>query len=178
MHWYGLIKIAHYMGLVPMTAAMIFYPRIGQQLRAATTLAEARKWLGFLELTPGMFFGGSAMLILSGFGMIWLRWRGMQPFYVIGIVLLVGNMLGFAFVQAKHLKEMRAKIGTGDGPISDEVARVIRRPAPWSMIMSMNVAAIGVLFEMTLKLGWVGGIALVAVGAAIGSAVGASMARK
>jgi hypothetical protein len=178
MKWYELVKVIHYMGLIPMTAAMIFYPRLGERIRSATTLAEARRWLALLELTPGMFFGGSTMLLLSGLGMIWMRWRVMYAFYVIGLVVLVVIMLGFGSVQVRHLKEMRARIGEGEGPISDDVARLIRKPGPWSMILAMNFAAIGVLFEMTLKLGWMGGIALVVAGAAIGSAVGASTARK
>src|SRR5688572_18991 len=121
MKWYELVKIAHYMGLVPMTAAMIFYPRIGERLRSANTLAEARKWLGLLELTPGMFFGGTTMLLVSGLGMVGMRWRTPYPFYVIGLVVLVGIMLGFIFVQARHLKAVRTRIGEGDGPVGDDL---------------------------------------------------------
>ena len=167
MRWYELVKIVHYLGLIAMFGAFVIHPRAGLRLRAAGTAPEARTWMGFLDLTRGMFHGGAAMMLLSGLTMAAMRWRGQVPFVAVSLVTLSIVWVVWTLVPGRHLRAMRWTIdGAGPGPLAAEVTRVICAPGPWIVALAINVAMLGVLFEMTLKLGLAGGIALVLAGAA------------
>jgi uncharacterized membrane protein len=176
--WYELIKVVHYLGLIALFGGFVIYPRAGSQLRAATTMSEVRSWLGMLELTRGMFHGGMAMMLLSGVGMVAMRWRGPIPFVTVGMITLLVMWIVFAIVGSRHLRAIRAATNDGAGPVPAELARTILRPRPWVTMFALNILALGVLFEMTLKLGWVGAIALVVGAAILGAAIGSAVLRR
>jgi hypothetical protein len=180
MKWYELLKVVHFMGLISLTGAFIIYPRVGQRLRKATTLAEVRSWLCFLEIARGMFRSGATMMALSGLAMTWMRWRAPYAFVVVGMLGLIFIAATFDLVVSRHLGAMRAVAGHeagGSGAVSAELFTVISQPRPWIVLFALNISAIGVLFEMTLKLGYLGGVALPLAGAVIGTVAGAAMLR-
>src|SRR3954471_13631651 len=117
MPWYQLVKIVHFMGLVSLVGAFMIYPRVGEKLRAATTLHDARDWLGFVNITLGMFHGGAGLILISGLIMTGMRWRAPYAFTTIGLVVLPVLWILFATVCVPHLRAMRAAIGSGDGPV-------------------------------------------------------------
>jgi hypothetical protein len=184
MKWYELVKIIHFMGLISLTGAFIIHLRAGTRLRAAGTMHDVRTWLGLLEIARGMLNGGATMMGLSGLLMFWMRWRtGGAPraFITLGILALITISMLFALIVGRHLKAMNAAAGdgiAGDAPVPADLSRTILQPRPWIVMLSINVMAVTVLFEMTLKLDYIGAIALLAAGAAIGAFAGAAMLRK
>jgi hypothetical protein len=178
MPWYQLTKIVHFMGLVSLVCAFMIYPRVGEKLRGATTLRDARGWLGFLDITRGMFHGGAGMTLLSGIVMTGMRWRAPTAFATVGLIALPIIWITFAVVCAPHMRAMHAALGDAEGPVSPAAAAVLNTPRPWIAIVAMNLTAIGVLFEMTLKLDWLGAILLVAAGAILGTVIGSSSMRR
>ena len=173
MDWYQLVKLVHFMGLIALFGFFVLGSRGGGHLRAATTRSEARPWLALLEMARPMLPSGVVMLALSGAVLSWFRWRGAYPFTVVGLVTALLIWALWAFVGARHLRAIREAIGDADGPISGPLAGLIRNPARWAVWGAMNGAALGVLAVMTLKLGWLGSIAVVLVVTAI---VGVSFA--
>lgn len=172
MNWYALIKVVHFLGLTSLVGAFIIYPRVGQRLRAAATLHDARGWLGFLEITRGMFSGGVVMMLLSGLGMVAMRWRGPYAFVTAGMLVIIAIGAVYPFIIGRHLKAMRPAIGTSDGPVPADLTRVISTPTPWITMFVINFGVLGVLIEMTLKLGWRGASLLVVVFAVLGWFIG------
>jgi hypothetical protein len=160
MDWYQLVKLVHFMGLIALFGFFVLASRGGGRLRAATTRSEARPWLALLEVARPMLPSGVVMLALSGALMAWFRWRGAYPFIVVGLVSALLIWAVWAFVGARHLRAIAAAMGDTDGPITGPLAELIRDPRRWAVWGSMNGAALGVLAVMTLKLGWLGSIAV------------------
>lgn len=173
MRWYEMWKAVHFLGLIALFGSFVIHPRAGARLRAAATVDEAREWLSFLQLTRGMFHGGAGMLLLSGIAMAVMRW-GMAavPFVTVGMVTVLVMWIVFVSVVAPHMRAVDAALGNGDGPVSAEQSGLIRRTRPWAAMLAINLMALGVLFEMTLKLGWIPAITLVSGGAVIGAVAG------
>lgn len=167
MDWYQLVKIVHFMGLIALFGFFILYTRAGGRVRAAVTTGEARPWLELLEVARPMLPSGIVMLAVSGALMGWFRWRGAYPFMAVGVVTALAIWLAWAGVGARHLRAMRAELGDADGTMAPPAAGVLRDPTRWGVMGAINGAALGVLVVMTLKLGWVGSIAIVLVGATL-----------
>lgn len=167
MDWYQLVKIVHFMGLIALFGFFILYARAGGRVRAAVTTREALPWLELLEVARPMLPSGIVMLAVSGALMGWLRWRGAYPFMAVGLVTALAIWLAWAGVGARHLRAIRAVLGDAEGTIAPRAADVLRDPARWGVMGAINGAALGALVVMTLKLGWVGSIAIVVGGTAL-----------
>ena len=161
MDWYQIAKVVHFMGLIALFGFFVIYARAGTKLRASTTLGDARAYLGMLEMTKGMLPGAAGMFLVSGIAMVGMRWRAPYPFVTVGFIVLVTLWIVGSLVGSRHLRAMRAVIGSADGPMPADAKRVILDPAAWGTIAALNGAALGVLFVMTTKVGWVAAIAIV-----------------
>ena len=178
MRWYELWKAVHFLGLIALFGSFVIHPRAGAHLRAAASVDEAREWLSFLQVTRGMFHGGAGMLLLSGIAMAILRWGITSvPFVTVGMVTVLVMWIVFASMVAPHMRAVDAALGSAGGPVSAEQSRIIRRVRPWAAMLAINLMALGVLFEMTLKLGWIPAIALVSGGALLGALAGMRVAQ-
>lgn len=178
MPWYQLVKGIHFLGLVPLAGVFVIYLRVGPRLRAATTLHDVRSWLGLLELMRPTFHAGAAMMLLSGLIMVGIQWRGSHPFVAVGMLTLVAMWIAFALTASRHLRVIRAAAGEGNGAIAPALSQTIRTPLPWIAMFALNFAAVALIFLMTLKLGWTGGIALVLVLTTLGVVAGYSVTRR
>jgi hypothetical protein len=178
MPWYELAKVVHFMGLIALFGSFVIYPRAGPRLRAATTMDEVRGWLGMLDVTRGMFHGGAAMMLLSGVAMAAMRWRAPVPFVTVGMITLIVMWIVFAVIPNRHLRAIGAAVDDSTGLVPAELSRTILSPRPWATMFALNIVALGVLFEMTLKLGWVGAVALVVGAAILGAVIGGTVLRR
>jgi hypothetical protein len=178
MPWYELTKVVHFMGFIALFGFFVLYARFGPRLRSARTLDEVRTWLGVLEAARGMFHGGAAMFLLSGIVMAALRWRGPYPFVAVGMATLIVMWVLWAAIGSRHLRMMRAAVGTGAGAVPVELSRTILDPARWAVLTGMNGAALAVLVIMTTKPGLAWAVGLVLAAAAIGAVAGGVMIRR
>jgi hypothetical protein len=116
------------------------------------------------------------MMLASGFVMAGLRWRGPYPFLTVGIVTLLVIWITAAVVGGRHRRAMRAAAGArADGPVPEELSRVILDSRPWATLFALNTAALGVMFVMTTKIGWVPAITVVVGLSLFGGLVGARL---
>lgn len=172
MPWYELVKIVHFLGLIALFGFFVLYSRAGPQLRKAKDMAEVHVWLRLLDLAKPMLPGAGVMMIASGVVMGMMRWQAPYPFTIIGLVTLITVWSVGARVAGRHLRAMHAAAVAESGPVSPELSRVILDPKPWSTLLSLNAAALGVLFVMTTKVGWIPAISIVAGLAILGAIVG------
>jgi hypothetical protein len=178
MGWYEIAKVLHFLGLIALFGFFVLWSRAGGKLRAAVTASEARTWLGLLDLTRPMLPSAAVMLAVSGMAMAALRWRSPQPFIVIGLVAVILFWVVWALVGARHLRAMRTAVGDSDGPLPAAAARQILDPTTWGVMGLLNGAALGVLFVMTTKLGWLAAVAVVVALAALVSGVFTASVRR
>ncbi|MGH7651108.1 MAG: hypothetical protein ACREMS_04630 [Gemmatimonadaceae bacterium] len=176
MGWYELALVVHFLGLITIGGFFVVYSHAGPGLRKATDMAEIRVFLRILDAAKPMMPAAAVLLILSGFVMASMRWRGPYPFVTVGLVALVIIWILAAVVGGRHRRAMLAAAGTATGPVPVELSRVILNPRPWSTMFALNLAAIGVLFVMTTKIGWVAAISVVVVLAIVGALLGARLA--
>jgi hypothetical protein len=179
MGWYELAKVLHFLGLIALFGFFVIWSRAGGKLRAALTSSEARIWLGLLDMSRPMLPSAAVMLGVSGIAMAALRWRSAYPFIVVGLVAVIVIAVVWALVGARHLRAMRAAVGESDGALPAAAAHQILDPLPWGVLGLLNGTALGVLFVMTTKLGWVAAVAVVAaLGALVGGAFTAAVRRQ
>ncbi|HZE09506.1 MAG TPA: hypothetical protein VE110_12195, partial [Gemmatimonadaceae bacterium] len=115
--WYQLALVVHFLGLLAIAGFFVIYSRAGPALRKATDMAEVRVWLGMLDSTRPMMPAAGVLLILSGFVMASIRWRGPYPFVTVGLVTLVIIWILAAVVGGKHRRAMQAAAGTATGAV-------------------------------------------------------------
>lgn len=175
MGWYELALVVHFLGLIAIAGFFVIYSRAGPALRKATDMAEVRVWLGMLEAAKPMMPGAGVLLILSGFVMASMRWRGPYPFVTVGLVALIIIWIAAAVVGGRHRRAMQAAAGTATGAVPAELSRVILNPKPWATMFSLNLAALGVLFVMTTKINWIPAISVLVGLAIVGGFLGARL---
>jgi hypothetical protein len=175
---YDVALFFHLMGVIAMFSGFAIYTRTGMRLRAATDMDQVRSWLGMLESSGPMFASGSVLLLVSGVYMMATRWRAPLPWISVALVGLLTIWIVSATVSGRHLRRIREAVADSRGSISGELSFRIANPFAWTVVTALNGLALGIVFVMTTKPGWIGSIA-VAIGAMIvGAAVGASLVRK
>jgi hypothetical protein len=176
MDWYQLALVVHFLGLLAIGGFFVIYSQAGPGLRKATDMAEVRLWLRVLDAAKPMMPAAAVLLILSGGTMASMRWKGPYPFVIVGFVTLVIIWIAAAIVGGRHRRAMQAAATTSSGPVPAELSRVILNPRPWATLFALNLAALGVLFVMTTKLGWVAAISVVVGLAIVGALLGSRLA--
>lgn len=173
---YGVALFIHMIGLINLFGGMVLIQQGGRRLRAATTWEEAQHWYRLLLPTRGMFIGATLLMLASGLYMAWRQWTMETPWIVVGfVVLAVFGVVGAAVVQ-RRLAAMARSAADRRGAIAEHERHLLVSPGFWSPVFALNGGALGVVWLMTRKPGWIESIlvplVLMVVGAAVGSAVG------
>ena len=175
---YNLALFVHFVGLISAFGGFVIVQRSGSRLRAARDMDEVRTWLPLLNSVGPMFGAGYGLLLLSGLYMAFARWRAALPWLVVAIVSLITLLVVGGIMVGRSLRVMNAAAADARGSIPGELAQRIANPALWRTISALNGLAMGVVFVMTVKPGWVGSLAAVLVAATIGGAISSALARR
>ena len=171
----GIVLFIHILGVVAVFGGLVLFQNTGRRLRAAPTWAEARAWLSLLRQVPGMFIGGSVMLLASGLELARVQWGLTTPWVVVAVITVLSVALFGIFGLRPSLARLASLSNEREGAIPAEMRVVFTAPSLWSPIFAMNGAVLGVLWLMTNKPGWTISIgvplALAAVGAVLGRAL-------
>jgi hypothetical protein len=177
MQIYSIALFLHFLGLITLFGAFAIYLRTGARLRAATAMEEAHSCLGLLESTNPMFPAGLMLLLASGVVMLITRWRSAQPWIVVGLVGLVAITAIGGVVSSRQLRAIRDAAPADERSISAELERAIANRAPWLVTAALAGGALGIVWVMTIKPGWVGSIAAVTIATVLGAFVESIAAR-
>lgn len=175
MRAYDFALFFHLLGVVTLFAAVTLVQAGGARLRRAATVEHLRLWLGLARPARVMFPVAGLLLLATGLFMTAEAWTFATPWVAVSIVVLVGIAVGGG-VQGRHFAEIgAAAAGVDEEALPSGLARLVGRPAPWRLGFAMNGAAVGILWLMTTKPGWLGSVTvalgLTAIGAIVGSAV-------
>lgn len=169
---YDFALFIHMAGLISMFGGFVIHVRAGARLRASTDLAQARSWLELLESSATMFPAGTMLLLFSGLYMTFSRWTATQPWIVAAFTGLLTIWLVGSRVAGRHLQTLRTAADQSRGSISRELAASIATPLPWTILTSLNGLAMGIVFVMSLKPGWILAFSAEAAAAAAGALIG------
>jgi hypothetical protein len=176
---YDVVLFIHLLGVAILFAAIGILQLGGLRLRRATTVDQARLWVGVTSIT-GLMFSIALLLILgAGLYMASDRWSFGTSWVVVAIVSVVlMGVIGGAGV-GRSLEAIGRSLAQTEGPqIPSTVARRIRSPRLWSQTFALVGIAVGVLWLMTNKPGWGGAVGVVVGLAVVGAAAGAAVARR
>lgn len=173
---YDVVLFAHLLGVVTLFAAVTLMQAGGARVRRAATVEHLRLWLGLIRPVRVMFPVASLLLLATGLFMAAEAWTFATPWVAVSIVGLVGISAVGGAVQGRHLAAIGvAAAGVDEEHVPSGLAQLVAQPAPWRFGFAANGAAVGILWLMTTKPGWLGSVAVVlgltAVGAIVGSAV-------
>jgi uncharacterized membrane protein YqjE len=178
MHVYDIALFVHMLGLISLFGAFVISVRAGARLRAATTLEQARTWLGLLVSTTRMFPAGLGLLLVSGLYMMIDRWKSPYPWIVVALVgLILLGALGGGVVD-RRLRAMSAAAAEGGEAAAERLFRLIADPLPWTLMAALNGLALGVVWVMSTKPRWAGSIGVVALAAVLGAVLGSLSLRR
>jgi len=167
----------HLMGVITLFVAMGIVQRGGARIRAASTVGEMRLWLSLVESTNRMFPAGTLLILVSGLYLAARFWSFRVPWVSVAMASIVVMAVVGGTVIGRGLRRV-AGAATGSGPVSEDLARIARRPAPWIAVTALNGMALGVVWIMVRKSGWAESIAVVSLLTALGGVAGIAMTRR
>jgi hypothetical protein len=165
----------HLLGVITLFIAIGLLQRGGAGLRTAATIDEMRLWLSLLATTRRMFPTALVLILVSGLYMADQIYGFSEPWIAVAIVtLLIMGGLGGGVV-GRGLAAMGRALAGGDARSSD-VAGLVANSATWIAAAALAGMALGVLWLMSVKPGWVQSIAVVVLLGVVGALVGSSQA--
>src|SRR5262245_58348870 len=164
----------HLMGVITLFVAIGIVQRGGARIRGASTVGEMRLWLGLVESTNRMFPAGTLLILLSGLYLAARFWSFRVPWVSVAMASIVVMAVVGGTVIGRGLRKI-AGAAAGSGPVSVDLARIARRPAPWIAAAALNGMALGVVWIMVRKSGWAESIAVILAFAVIGTLAGIAM---
>ena len=178
MSAYNAALFVHVLGVVGLFVAIGVQQWGGAQVRRAVSVEQLRGWLGLVGASERVYPASIALLLAGGFFMAGTTWSFTTPWIAVGLTGLVAMIvLGILVVGRRFAAIERAASAGGAGAVPKEVARLIERRGLWGWLFALNGTAVGILWLMTNKPGWIGSIVVVAVVTAVSGVVGAVTAR-
>ena len=179
MDLYGLALFIHILGVITLFSAFVLVQRVGIQLRAAETVEQVQSWMRILMPVKNMFASASILMLVTGLYMTWRVWTWETPWVVVGIATVVGLMGLGNTLAGPSLRKIGMTAGKSQpGPLPEELRAAVREPKLWIVMNGNNAAALGAIWIMTNKPGWVASVAIVVGLWIAGAAMGNAMAKK
>lgn len=179
MDTYHVVLYIHFLALLVGFGAGVAETICLLKLRGAETLEAAVPWGQLAGQIEKAFPVAILGLYGSGIYMTHHFWSFSSSWVVIPIVgLAVLSLQGplVAGRQGHKLKELLH--ANGPGPLRGEARDQTVNPLLWAAAFSNEGLVLGIVWVMTEKPGWGGGIAAVVVGYAVGVAVSLRLARR
>jgi hypothetical protein len=179
MELYNVVLFVHILAALTLFAAFGIAQVGGAVLLAARTIEQIRHGADVVHVTQRIFPLALTVQIASGLYLVTQGWSLMTPWVDValaGAVVITAAGSGVADRRFGALRVVAHR--AGDGPVSAELAGRIADPALWAWLWALNGLALGIVWLMTVKPGWVGSIR-VTVGLSLLSAViGRARARR
>ena len=177
MSLYDIFLFAHFLGLISLFVSFGVLQRGGAALRSSQSVDHLRVWVGLVRRSQRGLLAGLVILLVSGIFMAAERWTFTTSWIVVGIVAVVVIAVVFPSFTGRKLRNIDTLAGSvGDGAIPPELKRRVADRGLWVPLSATNIGAIGVVWLMTAKPGWVGSLTVVLGMTALGAIIGYAMA--
>jgi hypothetical protein len=177
MRLYDVVLFVHLLGVITLFIAFGILQRAGAQARRAETMEQLRLWLRFLGTTSNMFPVAFILILAAGLYMTADVWTFTTPWILVALISVGIMFVTGTAVVGRSLSALAASIGDGEGPVTPEVRASVRQPRLWSTMSGLNAVALGVVWLMATKPGWLQSIAVVVILGIIGALIGGRIAR-
>jgi hypothetical protein len=167
---YDVALFVHLLGAVTLFAAFGILQGGGVRVRRAATVDHVRLWITLLRAAVPLFPLAFAALVIAGLYMTVDVWGFSTPWVLVAlgtVAVMIGVGTG---IVGRGMNRMGTTVADAhDGPIPSDLSTVVADPRIWLSLFGLNGAAIGILWLMATKPGWVEsvGVPLAFAGAGI-----------
>lgn len=179
MSFYTLALFAHLIGVLSLFIGMGLQWVVIIGYRRAQSVTQMRLWSS--PLRPVAMLGplSAVLILLAGGYMMFATWGLNTPWIVVSIAaMLLMAALGMGITVRKLRAVSRAAMAHGESEaISPELRRRIYDPMLSISTYLASGIALGIVFLMTNKPGWLVSLVVVIVAMALGGITGAMMAK-
>jgi hypothetical protein len=167
----------HVTGAAVLVGALLLEVSAGVQLRTAEDVRAVRTCIRFSRTATPL--GGAAWLVLLATGghLAGANFSFAEGWITVSAVALVLAAAAGPLVHGRRLKIIGAA-ATGDGPIPADLRARILDPVLWASVHGLVGVAIGFIYAMTNKTGFVGTSVALLLPGSIGAAVGVALAKR
>lgn len=169
MNLYTLVLFLHILGALGLFGALALEWTGLRQLRRARSAEAIAPWL--VAFGPVARLGGPSLglLLLSGFYLTAVL-RGSMSWVTLGLAGLFALGALSGSVTGKHMRRVHRELANGTGEErTSRVRALVRQPRLWISLQLRTAIALGVVFLMTNKPGWLG--SLLVMGGAVALAL-------
>ncbi len=167
MSMYLIALYIHITGALAMFAGLGMEGIVFKNLKNVSSPKQAIPWLGSMRILRIVFTYATVSLLFTGVYLVILSW-GWNSWVLTGLVLLVA-LSGYGSTSGKKIgMSIASLINNDDHSIPSEVRKVIANPFLMTTYKLKITTALGIIFMMTTKPGWIGSIVTVATALAIG----------
>jgi hypothetical protein len=174
---YTVALFVHVLGVVTLFVAIGLQQRGWTQVRSAGSLEHLRLWLGLVRSSQNLYGPAIILLLAGGLFMAGKAWSFTTSWIVVALAGLGVMIVAGILVVGRRFAAIESAASAADeGPVPPDVARRIAEPGAWVCMFALNGVAVGILWLMTNKPGWVVSVAVVAGLAAVAGAAGRAVA--
>ncbi|WP_069804057.1 DUF2269 family protein [Thermogemmatispora onikobensis] len=177
--WYHLVLFLHILGTLG------FFMGIAVQLigmlraRQAQSVEAVRLWSSMLRPLGRFMPLASLLIFFAGLALLLGSWGWSHAWLDVSLVLFLLAGLATAHINSTHGHRLGALLaGSGAGPVSPELRQILTHPLPWTTTITNSILAIGILFLMVIKPGWLGSLLTVAAAFVIGAIISGLVIRQ
>jgi hypothetical protein len=179
MNLYALALFAHLVGVLSLFIGMGLQWVVIIGFRRAQTVTQMRLWSGLLRPVAMLGPLSAVLILLAGGYMMFTAWGIGTPWIVVSIgAMLLMAALGMGITVRKLRVVQLTAMGYD---LSDEILPELRQhiynPMLWISAHLASGIALGIVFMMATKPGWLVSLAVVAVTMALGAITGATTAK-
>jgi hypothetical protein len=140
-------------------------------LRRSATVETVRAWARGTAFLGRVFPISSVVILLSGIFMMVAAWPRNTPWAITALVALVVLAILGGAINGKRLEAIHvAAEAAPAGPVPATLRQQINDPVLWTAVQTMTVGALGIVYLMTVKPGWVASVVCMLIAFAIGVA--------
>ena len=156
MNIYLLVLFFHIMGAIGMFIGLGMEGIILKHLSRASTNAQLLSWKDSMKILRIVFSSAAILLLLPGIYMVIETW-GWTAWVIVGLLLLIA-LSGFGNMAGKRIVGMLQSLNENNESISAEIKEKLSATLLLKSFKIRVMIAIGIIFIMTLKTGWIGSI--------------------
>jgi hypothetical protein len=166
---YQLLLFLHFMALLGAFGTAVLGHVAQRGLRNAELVADAKVNLMAAARLAARLPQWALALFLTGGALTQARWSWSTPWIVcatLGLVVMVST--GVAYLKPR-MQALGAMLGKASGPrVEGELAAALSAPHWWVVGHVPTAIAMGIVFIMVMKPGWIGCITTLVIAIAVG----------
>ena len=169
MSAYSIALFLHLIGVLALFAGIALEQTALRRLRNALSVTQVHEWLTVLRGRRRIDAPAAIAILVSG-GYLAEHGAGHHAWVAVGIVGMVLMAVLGAAVGRPRLLAIVAALPAADGPITSSLRERLENPILRASAATRAAIGLGVVFDMVVKPGAVGAVAVLVVGLVIGAA--------